>query len=100
MLYISQRRHIISTLTGWLKQRKFAFELVKQTPRAAKAAELVVLLEYYQNASLAAVCHIVSDYQDSLTFLAPGEQSKHYPRYAKVIVPIIQYCIKANGGAQ
>lgn len=98
-VYLISREYIIEKLTGWLKQRMFTYgpQITNRPGLSVEASRLLVLLNYYQRASLAAVCSVVTDHAQALEALAPGVNSEHYGRYQKVIAPIIAFCRVEKG---
>jgi hypothetical protein len=86
------RDFMLAKLTGWLKQRMFAFERSGRRAEQQKCAQLVVFLSYNKDKGFHTFCQSVVKYADAISSLAPSSKSSHYSYYEKMIQVILRYC--------
>lgn len=86
-VYFKNRLYIYEKMTGWVKQRKYsAPSNGHQLP-----TNLLAWLSNYQNASFFQLCDFLKAKRKEFEAIAPGEKSRFYNHYIKVIVPILDF---------
>jgi len=96
LIYFLNRKYILSKLTSWLKQRRFALQSSPDNGRTLEAAKLIVLLHYYENAGLHVLCQFIINHKTIIETVAPGNHSSQYNHYKNIIQPILVFCHKMS----
>lgn len=89
---IWNRLYIIEKLTAWLLQRAYVFSITDRPHSRLACLNMLSVLSGSSRDSINQVGAWVNRHSDELAFLAPGEKSRHYSHYKKIIEPILQFC--------
>lgn len=86
------RLYIIEKMTGWLHQRIVALQIGGSDTQVEQAVKLLDRIEICANTSVSHLRKVISANENTIRFIAPGERSRQYAYYQKVILDILFFC--------
>jgi hypothetical protein len=92
LVHHHSRKYVIEKLKSWLSQWKVALKVTESPTKINEVAQLQVLVNYYQQASLEAIKVAINRHSIVFAYVAPSENAKLYNYYTNTIKPILEYC--------
>ena len=90
--HFMNRRYIIETMCAWLRQRMKAYQVTGFEQQRTAAIVILGELIFLSQASVGAIRKYLREHEKQIRSIAPGEKSRQYRYYEKVIGSIMAFC--------
>lgn len=95
--YFCNRQYIVDRMTRWLHQRIAAFHVALLDQRKEAALILLAEIELCRSTSVSNLQKVIARNEKTIQFIAPGDKSRQYPYYQRVILDILNFCNEMEG---